>query len=871
MATYYSSVAAKPRVVVERNRQTVTIEGTPADPPKLSKPQAQIGVPVPYVLGRQRVFAPNLIWNGNIRPITRTTKELISSETELTPYGPTHPAVENTWLTETVKETVKVTTEIIGYYQSMQYGLALGPGVILRKIFVDNVEVWSGTAGPLRTAITLTTPTPLLGTGIIFQGGNLDQPVDTFLDDYIPADQLSGYPGIAYIILTNVRADLVTGNSGRLSFEIERHPDPLGITTKNKIGDDLNLASAYADFLGSSWGGAGGSLSDLDTASFVSASNTLFDEGNGVSLYLQQESDVGAIISMFNEQARSLIFQDPGTGKIRMRLIRRSLASPSSTTLLSDRNVSRINSIDKQSWVWTTNKVRLGYTSRLADYTQDSLLGYNFNAQIPSIKANRTLPLDFPMVMTAVLGQSLLDRELKIRSTPLGKYILETSRQTGDILPGDSVTLLLPKNGIAGQLAWVDKIQRFGIEDNKVIVSSNQFESNSPGVNFGTPETKFPDPVNPAIKKPTTISILSAPYWFARKKGLNSLMAVTSPSEVPILIPEPVDNFQTSFSAWISNRPGTTGIVQTIDHGAYCTVALLNGTLPRSSGITTGLVASVSIDGVVNASNLRTIGESGARDGELLAFIGAEIISFESATDNGDGTWTLGNVRRGLLDTVAVDHADNTKMYIVGNDYTYMPNSLFPYPLGYTPAWRITSNIVGADGDIDTDYTASSAWNPAVNRTKLPYRPHNTKIENQARDAPPVPVVRSGSIVATWLNRSKETMSVQFQTDATEFLAIDSAGKYPKMRIWIRDSGATLRDCGATLDDSEYTTYTGTVPVGTALGEGVAFVRTETSYGNSAYDDTIPVVVVTTLPYVAETPADTYYVTEDGTGQYTQE
>jgi hypothetical protein len=830
-----------------------------------------VGIPIPYVLGKQRVFSPNLMWYGNIRPITRVTKELISSETEFAPYGPTYPGVDNPWLTETVKDTVKVTTEIIGYYQSMQYGLALGPGVVLKKIFADNVEVWSGTAGPGKTDITLTTKSALLGDSIIFYGGNFDQTPDPFLGTYIPANQLAGFPGIAYIILKDVRADQVSNNSGLLSFEIERFPDPLGITTKNRIGDDLNLASGYADFLGSSWGGAGGSLSDLDTASFVAAANTLYDEGNAVSVYMQQESDAGSVIGGFNDQARGLIFQDPSTGKIKFKLIRRAAIDPLATTMLSDRQVSRINTIAKKSWVWTSNKLRLSYTSRLAGYVIDSILGYNFNALIPSIKSNRVSAVDYPMVMTAVLAQKLLDRDLKLNSSPLSGYSLETNRLSGNLLPGDTVTILLPRNGIAGQIAWVDKVQKFGIEDNKIIVSANQFESNSPGVNFGTPESKLPDPTPVGIKKPTVITFITAPYWFARKKGVNSLSAINSPSVYPIVLPTPVDDFQTSFSAWISNRPGTTGLVQVISRGDYSTKALLNGALLRSSGITTGLVTSVVIDGVTNPTNLRTVGETGARAGEVLAFIDDEIVAFESATDNGDGTWTLGNVRRGLLDTVAGDHLDNASVFIVGNDYTFLPDSFFPYPPGYTPSWRVTSNIVGSEGDSSLDYTATSGWAPSYNRTVLPYRPHNTKIEGQDRDVPPIPVVRNQSITATWLNRSKETLGVVFQTDATEIPTVDLNNKYPILRLVILDSGATVRDCGGTLDTAIATTVTGTVPVATAIGEAVAYVRTETSYGTSQFNDTIPVVVVSTSPYVGETPADSYYISEDGAYQYTME
>lgn len=861
-------------------RRTVTVEGAPEDPPALNKPIAQVGVPIPYVLGTQRVFSPNLLWYGNIRPITRTTRELVSTETEIQSHIWENPLTGEDlgWIDnkEITTETIRVTTSIIGYMQSMVYGLALGPDVRLRKVFADGVEVWSGTAGPGRTFVTPTVPSDLLGgnTGgqVIFHGGQNNQGPEDFLDLYIPANQHSGYPGVCYLVLTNVRADQVQNNQGLLAFEIERFPDVLDLGAKNKIGDDINLASGMADFISSKWGGAGGDVSDLDTASFTEAANILYDEGNGMSCYIQQESDVASILKSMLDQARGILFQDPSSGKLRLRLIRRHLVQSVNVKMLSPQNVSRVNSVDKGAWQFTTNKMSIGYTSRFAEYIKDSVLGYNWNARIPNIKANRVAALDYPMVMTAVLARKILDRELKIGSSPLALFALETDRRIGNVLPGDAVTVLLPNHGVGGVLSYVEKVAKYGIEDNKVIVEGKQYESVSGGVNFGSPESNLPPPSPVAIVKPPQVEFKTAPYWLARKTGVNNQTVRTTPMVFPLLLPRPADDVQSSFSAFVTNKPESPGVtVGIVNRGAYSTFAQLVGPLGRAGSMDTGIAASVTIDGVINGVNLRSVGLAGVRNGEVVMFIGDEVMSFEAAANNGDGTWTLTNVHRGLMDTVAQDHADNANVYVLGNDYSFLPPAYFPFPVGYTPAWRFTSNIATADGDPDTDYTAASAWTPSANRTALPYRVHDTRIDDNARSVTPVPVMRNQAITVTWRNRDRSTMGLQLQLDASEGQEINDTGLYNKYRVLITDSGNTNRDCGVTDDEAIHTTLAATVPNNAAYGLGSLFVRSESPHGNSLYADRLPVLVLQNTPYSTENNTQTLYESENGQYIYVQE
>ena len=70
-------------LLTERDiRKTVTVAGEPDSPPNYGEPTIQEGLAIPYICGQQRIFQPIVCWYGNLTPITKTTKELTSSETE---------------------------------------------------------------------------------------------------------------------------------------------------------------------------------------------------------------------------------------------------------------------------------------------------------------------------------------------------------------------------------------------------------------------------------------------------------------------------------------------------------------------------------------------------------------------------------------------------------------------------------------------------------------------------------------------------------------------------------------------------------------------------------------------------------------------
>lgn len=826
----------------------LTVLGTPDDPPGINIPLATLGVPVPYILGKQRVYAPNIIWYGNLRPEIETTtsvEEATVKVRELNLF-----TLQYEWI-DVPLTTTTVTHNVVGFNLSMQFSLALGPGCVLKSIYVGSEQIFSGTVGPARTVVNLGANSTWLTGELIFSGGSFTQAPDPFLEDFIDPEYLPGYVGICHVIAKDIRADQILGRS--LSFEIERFPNPLGLPSiENRLGDDMNVASMLADYIASDWGGAGGGDPVIDVASFTEAAETLAEEGLGGGLFIQSEVDTSYVIKALSDHADGIVFVDPNTETVKFKLIRRENIVPAETFNLNGRNVSNVNNWDRRSWIDTFNKLRISFTNRAKNYETDSVLGYNFVATNDKIKSNRTFALEYPTVQSVEGAILILQRELNVYGQPVVTASLETDRTAGELLPGDGVSMTLGDYGGAPVIGYVQKTQRFPLLDNRVILTLREVPSDT-GISVEA-EDGLADAINVKAIDAASVLVKQAPFYLAQKQGLD-ITAVNRGTEYlkPLFLVAPGDDYQNSFKAWISNKPGIGDNVQIVPNGNYATSASLVGAIDKYEGFDTGTIASITIDAVVNPVNLTSPGIAGVRAGELFMFIGNEVLSYETAVDNMDGTYTLTNVHRGLLDTVATAHSDNAQVSIIGANFDYVAPGVFDDPLGYTPNWRITSKGIVNEQDPDEDYISTTSWAVTPNRLVAPLRPHNTQIDGNPRSDSLLNVFGEEGLIlshgqdidVTWASRARDFVGVQLQLDGAQLGETDpDTNEFMQHQVIIRDSGGTERVCGTTLSDASYNSIVATVPASTALGAGVLFVRSFTAYSGSIYEDQIPVFIL---------------------------
>lgn len=816
------------KTIKPKPSEQVTTTTDPGSVQAGNLPQAALGMPVAAVIGRKRVPDANTIWTGNLRPLTETVTTVSEvKETVDTPGG---------GKTDVTTTKTTTTTSITGYFIDIHMGICLGPGVKLKAIYVDNQPIWTGDVGPARSTFTIGENLTFLSkASVVFSGGAYNQAPEP---DIAVADY-PGYVGVATILMKNVRADLPMNS---LSFEVTRIPNPLGLSdADNKSGDDVNIISALVEVMTNQWGYGGLDIANVDTVKFASIAGVIADKNNFCSVKINSETSIPAVVKSMQDQASLIVFQHPETG-----LITGSLIGPEyiDYVALGKRftplNIIEIRDFQKNGWPNTVEQARGLYTERDADYNDVPVFMQNNANASQSGRGKRTTTIQYPFVPNKQLALTLLARDLAYLAAPVYSFSMVVNRDGATLVPGDMITVTMPTHNLLNVPMCVMRVRKQPIGDNTVVLEVRQMELPDTTPLYGAGGGLYNPGFDTKALKPTSARFLTAPYYFARARHALSTSQVSS-TVYPMVLPTIANDVQQSFAAVITNSPGAPGDTISVQSGSYPTFAKLNGAIDLYDGFDDGILTSITIDGVINKINLVDIGNSGVREGRLFMMINSEILSFEDVTDNGDGTWTLGNVHRALLDTTFQTHADNSDVHIVSNNFNFIGQG-YAYPLGFTPDWIVTSNSIIEFGVRADGLTSSGGWAPTSNRTLSPPRPHNTKVNGAARSSTPVTVTEGASITVTWSTRSRVAGDIVLMLDAAETPETSGANTQ-RHKVFHRSAGGTL----TVLADVVANTATFTMP-NVTNGVGSIFVQAELVLGGVTYtsiaQDRVPVDVV---------------------------
>lgn len=874
MGYNYGTVPAPPPRQI---KETVTVKGTPDAPPTASLPSASVGTVIPFIQGRQRIMSPNLLWYGNIRPVQKVSREYTTETIKERRENPPGMGLYET--VEIERTTVVETTSVVGYRATMLFGLCMGPDVKLRRIYIDNQEVWSGSVGPSRTVINITKGAV---TGqAAFSGGGFSQGIEPYISPHI-TDPTS-YPGIAYLCFNDL---LLTGGISQISVEVERFPNPLGLGSSNRVGDDLNGASMIADLIVNEWGGAGLDISEIDVDEFRDAASRLYSENNAGAMIVQHDAPVSQVISTVQGQIDGYVYNNPVSGKIGLKLRRKDITGE--LIAVNERNALSIDQLRKLSWRDVAEQVRLEYTNRADDYnTDEPIILQNPASMGTGGRGTKSVTLNLPTVMVKSLANDLAARELSSRGEPRLVGQIKADRSAAVTMPGDVVFLSWKNYGIQSLPFFVNEIEKAPLGDDTVVLEVEQVPTVN-GAIFAVPEDGQGDYGKIEAKPPVGARIMNAPFWMVRAK--NSIGYVYDNNyNYPLLLPIPADDVQVAFTAYIENVPNAGGRVEVIPFrrydvgspdqlgnwfpstrhfGQYPTYGKLSASISRTDGFSNGVISSVILDDVVNPANLIGYGTAGIREGRVFVIVGNELMSFEGVTALGGGSYRLDNVHRGLIDTAPADHAVDSDVYVIVNNYTNITGSNYA-PGSYTPQWRLGSAVANEETDITTDYYYTNQWTSGASRLNLPYPPDDVKVDG-VRSLTPQPVARGGTAAISWRTRSRGSTVVRLQTDTADVAEVNGDSTRQAHRIFLKDSAGTTHTVATTPNDMTYNSMNVTIPAGAAIGVGELWVRSLNEYGLSTQYEIVPVEVLEGDMFISENGGN-MFITEDGTEYFRQE
>lgn len=467
------------------------------------------------------------------------------------------------------------------------------------------------------------------------------------------------------------------------AFYVRRFPNQLGLAGGNeRIGDDANPACVLYETLTDDVWGLNVDPAAIDVSAFQSVGDTLASEGNGFSLVWASQRSARDLAKEVIRQIDGTLVQDV-EGRYTLRLIRAPTQSELDNALVLDEtNVLSVKEFTRTAWNQTFNHIQVNYTDRDKDFSETSAIEQDLaNFSLQGDK-DVVASSEWPGVKDASVARQIARRELRQLSFPLAKISLEVNREASSLLPGDIAKFSWPELGIQDMILRVATSDLGELANGRVDVEAVEDVF---GLGYGgfdaPPASDWVEPQAAPVDATRQYS-MQMPGIIAKLVGgdpLNDarLMTIVEKTQGAAIGWESYWNFgdpATQWGPYSQNRPPAgAGFTPTAD--------LVNILASYDDG--DEVVASIDLE---NPSpdfierlleTVETQDLAGLREGRNLimlttfsligngTFNPQEFMAFESLTDNGDGTYTLNNVHRGLGDTSPVDWAAGSRVYFL--------------------------------------------------------------------------------------------------------------------------------------------------------------------------------------------------------------
>lgn len=415
-------------------------------PADVSLPRVDVGAPVPLIYGRCRVRAPILAWSGNYS-VPGDEDPYYHADFLFIVGIPFNGGIG------LIGDQVGSSGSTGGVYA----GDVMLPTLMTNFPGHPGVRSWVSTQSG--------DPASLHIAGVLYDGRTTQDANDdvagafrSIHDAMVTAGHASStIPGYRQQIVAFGRYSLgISPSVPSFGFEVIARStgsaSDLGVSGWAGI-DDADPAAVIFDILTSPFGKLRLPISMIDKPSFAQASATLLTEQvtvpHGYSLSIEQLTDGEAIIKDVLRHIDGMIYQDPATGLVVLRLVR----APGVDDVFDDINPTNMLTPGSgwyvvQGWAEEPNQVRVRYIDRNQNYNTSSVMAQNQAAIQANQGRPRTLELEFLGCSNAAYASYLAARELAVVSRPLAKATVRVTRAFAKHRIGDIVTLTWPQLNI---------------------------------------------------------------------------------------------------------------------------------------------------------------------------------------------------------------------------------------------------------------------------------------------------------------------------------------------------------------------------------------------------------------------------------------
>lgn len=735
-----------------------------------SFPTAQEGRVIPVAWGTVKISGPNVTWYGDLKheAITEKQKTGLFSSKRVTLGYKYHLGIQHALCHGYIDEFVSLLMD--GRTVALT-AMSVGADVISFQMnsptLFGKEKEQGGVKGPVK----------------IYRG-SFTQPPNEYLRLQLGEPALTAYRPVCYAVMEGC----YLGNSGNLvppEWIIRRTPNPLGLAAgKFNLNGDANPANMLFEIMTDRTWGMGIPSSLIDTSSFVEVGNTLANENYGLSMLVDNEQGGNELLAEILRHIDGVIYSDFETGMFKIALVRDDYDIETLPVFDQTNILSGSLEFARSSWEDTQNTVKIKYLDRSQNYTERVIQQQdlaNISVRGGQIEAEE---YDFYGVSKAELANYIAARVLRTVSSPLAKVNFDANRTAAKLRPGSVIKLRWPELGIENIVLRITEIEGGTIDDPAIRIAAVEDIFAVAAIAYTTPS---PSGWVSPNKPPTPLSVqalVEAPYFIVggEDRYVLTMGARSGGQEVGYKV--------------YSDPAGGTAFVETNDVIDMTPTA----TLVAGYGASTFALDNVGFVvenpvGLVAASITATQRASG----ENLLLIDDEVMAWTSLTDNGDGTWTVGGVVQGVLDTLPAFHTAGARAYFLTEGFG--STSEDPYASNLSVNVKLLPYTFRTQLPI-ADATAMLLT--LVHRANKPYPAANVKVNGDQWYGPPVIEGAGDQLVLTWSHRDR----IQ-QISGSAVLQQDAADIGPEAGVTytvkLYDENDVLRRTITGLTDTTYT------------------------------------------------------------------
>lgn len=762
----------------------------PANFNEFNFPTAQADRPKAVLVGKQKFTSPNVIWDGDfkVRPIQKKIFTGI-------------------WFK-------KITT---GYHYYVGMDLALGHGPLdeITKLEMDKKVMWTGLITSDST-ITISQPGLFGGddqdggcafTADVYMGGRT-QAVNSYLKAIL--GHVSAYRGLAHIVFRGPSGASGSGYIGNstnvrpIAVEAGRYPKAVSQSAGaswQRIGDDANPVEFLYELLTNTKWGMGTPSSKMDMAAFQYAAQTCYNEGVGISLIWDTQQDINTVANEVLKIVDGVLNIQTTTGLFTPKLIR-SDYDVSTLPVLTKSNVKEVTSYQHGTYDDTYSNVVVPFNDRANDYQpQTALFQSEANARMqggPVVATN----LDYVGICNKDVAYQIAWRDGRVLSFPLSKVKLRVNRDAIDCYPGSLFVWTWEAYKITNMVFRVTSVDLGEYDSGFISLEATQDIFALGQVLYG--KVTFSGWTNPVggVTDISTTKVIEQPYLYSQDY-MRALAFAARPNDSQI-----------DFNAYVSEDSGTTYTQResgcqfaptgtlTQAYAANTSDIDASGTLKIGSTVGMEMVQSVDTNSVSLGANVILIDDGTTH----------ELAAVETVTNNGDGTYTLSNVWRGLFDTTPIKHATGARVWFIAYGQAILEDN-------YTQGRSIKIKEVsrGSNGESDINAATSNLLTFAA-RALRPLVPGNFLVNGSLTTAT---IPNTGDVPLSWEARNRKTQATLIRQTTTGVAS--EYGVTYSLKIYGNNNTLLRTVTGLTATSYTYTNAFETADTGGALSGVLTF------------------------------------------------